>query len=530
MISRIVRTLVGLMPRRVQERMLYEVLVSQGLWAVLSGIGVVVAVTVSSGDLTTALTAWAITVPVMSAGTIIVGGELIKTSNQLTASAKELAAENFDADVEMDRRDELGDLSVALREVRDSLSSRIEEAELAQTEAEDAQEAAEQAQTEAEKLVEQLRDRADEYSEVMAATADGDLTRRMDTDAEADAMARIAESFNGMVEALAATIEEVQSFSGTVAAASDETSTHVSSARETSRDVTRTTDDIASEADEQNRNLETVTAEMNDLSATVEEIASSADEMASTAQSATDRGEDGSELAGEATAELRDIERTMAEMVESTAALEEQIDEIRDIVGLIDDIASQTDVLAINASIEAAHADGDGDGFAVVADEVKDLATQTQTATDRIEDIISDVTEQADETAAEMRATNERVANGAETVESALAAMDELTEEVEDVNAGIQEVNRATDEQAATSQEVVTMLEDVAEVSEQTAKRAEQAATATDEQMAELDDATDDIDRLASQSQALQRALSDFETATRRRPAAGGAATVAEDD
>ncbi len=512
MIARSVRTLMGLLPRFVQERMLYAVSANQVVWAVLAGVASVAAATAAGVDVGTVLLGWAVAVPVMSFGTIVVGFELINTSNRLTESAKRLADGEFDRDIEMERHDELGDLSVALEGVRDSLSARIEEAEEARATAEAAREEAEEERREAERLVEELRERAEAYGDVMAATAAGDLTRRMETDAEVAAMNRIAESFNGMVDSLSGTVEEAQRFAGTVAEASESTSAVVSTASGTGEDVAKTTGEIADEARRQDDRLDAAADEMNDLSATVEEIASSAGEIASTADRAARRGDRGGELAGRATEELRDIERTTEEMVDSTDRLNELATEIGEVVGLIDDVAEQTNVLAINASIEAAHADADGDGFAVVADEVKELAAETQAATDRIEGMIVEVERAAESTAEEMTATSERVADGAATVEEALETMEALVEDVEDVNRGVQEIDRATDEQAATSQEVVSVVEEVAETAGRTVERAERAATVSRDGRSELGAAAAEMDDLETESRKLAATLSEFET------------------
>ncbi|MFB6200944.1 MAG: HAMP domain-containing protein, partial [Halorhabdus sp.] len=182
---------------------------------------------------------------------------------------------NYDVAFDVDRVDEIGRTFDGLEATADSLAATIsarETAEGAQAEAEAAQNDAEAARREAEALAERLERRAAEFSAVMDAAADGDLSRRMDESVENDAMADIAASFNEMVDDLSATVVRIREFAATV----DESATDITGATDEVSDASATVSDsvgtIADNAEDQHDHIQRAADELTDLSASVEEI------------------------------------------------------------------------------------------------------------------------------------------------------------------------------------------------------------------------------------------------------------------
>ncbi|MFB6223270.1 MAG: methyl-accepting chemotaxis protein [Haloarcula sp.] len=398
-----------------------------------------------------------------------------------------------------------GEFGAALEEMGDDIQTLITNVETARDEAEAAKE-------DAESMASALESKAAEFSEVMDKSASGDLTQRMATDSDYEAMVDIAESFNEMVAELERTINRIEGFAGNVDSSTDAISASAQEVRSASEQVSQSVQQIAEGAEEQNENIQQVSDEMTDLSATVEEITSSTDEVASKSQQAVTAGESGREYAEQAADEIETIEQKSSEAIEQVEALAEEMERIGEVTTLIDEIAEQTNMLALNANIEAARAGEAGEGFAVVAREIKTLAEETQEATDEIETMIDEIQSRTNLTVDEIQDMGESVDTGKETVESATDALTDIVQQVEEADNGVQAISDATDEQAASMEEVVSMAEEVGSISEETSAESENVAASAEEQTASITEVTEKIQSLSSEATELKDLINQFET------------------
>lgn len=423
---------------------------------------------------------------------------------RLTDDAAAVADGKYDREIHRSSvNTEIDDLSRAIGQMKENVVEALDEAEAQQK-------AAERQRQESEALTADLERQAAEFGDLLDRAADGDLTVRLDTTADNEAMEAIADSCNEMLSELESTVVGLQTFADEVATTSQQVTTSTGDVSEASTDVSTSIQQIADGADDQSQKLQDVAGEMQQLSAMVEEVASQATTVAETAEKTTAVGAEGREAATDAIDDMETIERLAGEAVEAVETLDDRFEAITEITDLIADIAEQTNILALNANIEAARSETDGNGFAVVANEVKALANETKDSAEEIESIVEETDEQIELAVKNVQQAQERIHQGTETVEQAVGAFDEMVDNVEETNDGVQEISDATDDQADSTQEVVTMADDVASIAEEMTAESESVSAASEEQTSSLEEVLGSTRTLSQQAEDLQQRLDTF--------------------
>lgn len=263
-----------------------------------------------------------------------------------------------------------------------------------------------------------------------------------------------------MVEQVADAMEEV-------AKGASKQATYVSSTIETVTQVNTSIQQIASGAHEQATSI-SITADMvNQMANSIQEVASSAQTVAHSAEKtreAADKGKNAVELT---ITGMDSIKNKVFETANKIRELGEHSQHIGEIIRVIDDIAEQTNLLALNAAIEAARAGEHGKGFAVVADEVRKLAERSSKATKEIADLITNIQKLTTVAVTAMEEGTGEVEQGAWLAFDAGNALKEILDNVEETYRQVQNISAAAEQISASSQEVVKAIENVSAITEE---------------------------------------------------------------
>ena len=224
-----------------------------------------------------------------------------------------------------------------------------------------------------------------------------------------------------------------------------------------------------------------VATAMHEMTATVQEVARNAEEASEAAVAADQQAREGERVVGEAIAQ---IERLANEVGNSTTAmgdLKRESDKIGSVLDVIKSVAQQTNLLALNAAIEAARAGEAGRGFAVVADEVRSLAQRTQKSTEEIEELILGLQSGTEKVASIMDSSRGLTDSSVELTRRAGSSLENITRTVSAIQSMNQQIAAAAEQQSATAEEINRSVLNVRDVSEQTSAASEETAASSAE-------------------------------------------------
>ena len=294
--------------------------------------------------------------------------------------------------------------------------------------------------------------------------AGGDLTTRIDGMAK-DEMGRIASAFNAMSEAFSGMIDQVAQTSGRIATAASQ--------------VYSTSEAMAAGAEQVASQATTVATAGEEMSATSGDIAANCGMAAEASRHASSQATDGAAVVqGTVT-----IMNRIAERVKSTSAtigsLGERSDQIGAIIGTIEDIADQTNLLALNAAIEAARAGEQGRGFAVVADEVRALAERTTRATRESGDMIKAIQSETRAAVVAMEESVQNVESGRAESDRSGASIRAILDQIGEVTTQINQIATAAEEQTATTQEITSNIHQISDTVQTSARSSQEISGAS---------------------------------------------------
>ncbi|GGW73854.1 methyl-accepting chemotaxis protein [Alteromonas halophila] len=293
------------------------------------------------------------------------------------------------------------------------------------------------------------------------ASGDGDLTKRLDIVRD-DEIGALAAEFNRFTDKLRELLRQTASHTRAVA----EAAAHL-------RDVSQ---DTSSQMKQERAQVDSVSTAVTQMAATVVEISENAAQSSEAATDADSRVGDGKRQAEEAMAEIRSLAESINEGVEVVSGLSQESDNIGAVIDVINGIAEQTNLLALNAAIEAARAGEQGRGFAVVADEVRSLASRTQDSTDDIRRMVERLQNMAEQTDKVMLQGKEKSQRGVEKTEQVVASLEQINTSIGTVHAQSQQIAKATEQQTVVAEDIDKSLVTITGLSDTTSQHAEELA------------------------------------------------------
>ncbi len=290
-----------------------------------------------------------------------------------------------------------------------------------------------------------------------------DLTQRVDIKSD-DEVGKLGKCFNSFIETLHGVIRDVATSTTEVAGAATE--------------IAASSEQIASGMREQSSQVEQISSAVEEMSASVEEVARKSGIASNEANESGSMAEAGGRTVRDTITGMQSIAEAVSAGALSVAELGKRGEQIGQIISVINDIADQTNLLALNAAIEAARAGEHGRGFAVVADEVRKLADRTTTATEEIAQSIQAIQVETGEAVTKMNAGTEQVNVGVEKATEAGHSLEQIVNSARSVAGNIQSIAAAAEQQSVAAGEVSRNIESISAVTAESTEGAQQAAQA----------------------------------------------------
>ncbi|MBU7594738.1 methyl-accepting chemotaxis protein [Metabacillus halosaccharovorans] len=344
---------------------------------------------------------------------------------------------------------------------------------------------------------------------VMKEAETGDLTVRGTYEAR-DEISQLNKSFNTMLVSIQDVVLRISTSGGEVAAASEQLHANSQETLKGTETVVVTMEEISMSTERQLQEVSETATVVTELSNGVEQATQNTQQVSSVVSETSKKAIDGKEAIAKTINQMESIHSKFNVLSKTIHGLGERSNEIGDIINSITMIADQTNLLALNAAIEAARAGEHGRGFAVVADEVRKLAEESSNSAMQIRGLIEKIQQETNEAVVSMESTSSEVQQGIEVVHSAGNTFGEIDNSIRNVDEKIQLVKKAMQAVETGTHKIVSAFELIQNVTETVTAGTQNVSATTEEQLASMEEISSSADSLASIAEELQVMVGKF--------------------
>ncbi|MCR4777478.1 MAG: methyl-accepting chemotaxis protein [Lachnospiraceae bacterium] len=346
-------------------------------------------------------------------------------------------------------------------------------------------------------------------NKTMEKTAGGDLTAKVHMKRK-DEFASLSKSINSMIDSMRNLIFDTKRISETVAGSAQEVAGTSELILESTQAINKAVNDIDEGVNDQAKEAEACFVQMNDLSDQIKEVHENTDEIAQIAEETKQTVETGIGTVENLSEKANDTTKITDVVIEDIKKLEAESKSITSIIETIDDIASQTNLLSLNASIEAARAGDAGRGFAVVADEIRKLAEQSKNSASEIGKIIEKIQKMTRSTADNAKRAQETVASQAEALNETVSSFAAVNTQVDKLNDNLAKIAEGIAVMEQKRDKTLSSIESISAASQETAAATTELGSAASEQVRAVEALNKAAEGLGKDSEELESSIKNF--------------------
>ncbi|MGD7007063.1 methyl-accepting chemotaxis protein [Metabacillus sp. 84] len=348
-------------------------------------------------------------------------------------------------------------------------------------------------------------------SAIASKVSQGDLTEKAQVRSKDD-LGQLGSAFNMMIDSLRNLISQIEHSSGTLAASSEQVKNTAIQVSGITKEIAQSVDELSEGAETQMVSTEETAKAIQEIATGVQYVAERAGSVSHSVSEAAEQTQKGSVFIERAVKQMDEIYVSVEETTRHVKELGDKSEEINQIVDVITAISEQTNLLALNAAIEAARAGEHGKGFAVVADEVRKLAEGSKQSAEQITALIRSIQKRTDLVMTNMDKEKEQAAGGIKLMKETGENFDSIQKAVENVNTQIQEVSATAEQMSASSEEVTASVEEMASIATESASSTQQVAAGAQQQFSSIEEIGQSISQLADLAADLQKEVAAFKT------------------